>query len=238
MADNSPTSLSRREAVQPSLWDRLVDDLPGIVAETDRRRDELGRKVGLDRLERILDGGRRQLERETDLDEETRTEVAQLVQQLERRAFLEDRAVVVTPEILREAVRRDIEALFNIERLDSSALLTDREAERFETYRDRLADFPEVRRSVVNYGMPSFAGRSETDFDPEALARDIRDTLAVFEPRLKRNTIRVAVTFRPKEGMRIRIDGTLLLSPVAERFRLSTTVDLDNGRAQTRIEEV
>lgn len=238
MADNSPTSLSRREAVQPSLWDRLVDDLPGIVAETDRRRDELGRKVGLDRLERILDGGRRQLERETDLDEETRTEVAQLVQQLERRAFLEDRAVVVTPEILREAVRRDIEALFNIERLDSSALLTDREAERFETYRDRLADFPEVRRSVVNYGMPSFAGRSETDFDPEALARDIRDTLAVFEPRLKRNTIRVAVTFRPKEGMRIKIDGTLLLSPVAERFRLSTTVDLDNGRAQTRIEEV
>jgi type VI secretion system protein ImpF len=238
VAESTPTSLSRREAVQPSLWDRLVDDLPGIVAETDRRRDELGRGVGLDRLGRILDGGRRQLERETDLDEETRSEIAQLMQQLERRAFLEDRAVVVTPEILREAVRRDIEALFNIERLDSSALLTDREADRFETYRDRLADFPEVRRSVVNYGMPSFAGRAETDFDPDALARDIRDTLAVFEPRLKRNSIRVAVTFRPKEGMRINIDGTLLLSPVAERFRLSTTVDLDNGRAQTRIEEV
>jgi type VI secretion system protein ImpF len=238
VAENSPTSLSRREAVQPSLWDRLVDDLPGIVAETDRRRDELGRKVGLERWERILEGGRRQLERETDLDEDTRIEIAQLVQQLERRTFLEDRAVVVTPEVLREAVRRDIEALFNIERLESSALLSEREAQSFETYRDRLADFPEVRRSVINYGMPSFAGRTQTDFDAETLAREIRDTLAVFEPRLKRNSIKVAVTFHPKEGMRISIDGTLMLSPVAERFRLSTTVDLDNGRAQTRIEEV
>jgi type VI secretion system protein ImpF len=238
MSDAARPLQARREAVQPSLWDRLVDELPGIVAETDRRCVELGQKVGLDRLERILAGGRRLLERETDLDAELRAEVSQLMQQLERRAFLEDRAVVVTPEVLREAVRRDIEALFNIERLESSALLTEREAQSFETYRDRLADFPEVRRSVINYGMPAFAGRTQTDFDADTLAREIRDTLVVFEPRLKRNSIKVAVTFRPKEGMRIAIDGTLMLSPVAERFRLSTTVDLDNGRAQTRIEEV
>ncbi len=238
MAESNPTSLSRREAVQPSLWDRLVDDLPGIVAESDRRREELGREVGMDRLDRILSGGRRQLEREVDLDQKTRTSVATLISQFERRAFLENRAVIVTPEVLREAVRRDIEALFNIERFESGALLTDREQQDFVSSADRLADFPEVRRSVVNYGMPSFAGRTQSDFDIDALSREIRDTLAVFEPRLKRDSIRVTITFRPTEGMKILIDGTLLLSPVSERFRLSTSVDLDNGRAQTRVEEV
>lgn len=237
MSDATRPLQARREAVQPSLWDRLVDELPGIVSETDSRRVELGREVGLDRLDRLLDAGRRGLEREPDLSPETRAAIAQLILQMERRAFLEDRAVVVTPEVLREAVRRDIEMLFNIERLESGALMTDREAEAHSTTAERLADFPEVRRSVVNYGMPSFAGHTQADFDAEALARNIRDTLAVFEPRLKRDTIRVAVTFRPKEGMRVSIDATLMLSPAAERFRLATTVSLDDGRAETRIEE-
>ncbi len=238
MAESIPTAQSRREAVQPSLWDRLVDDLPGIVAETEQRRAELAEEVGAERLDRILEGGRRQLQRESDLGEDTRAEVAALISQLERRAFLEDRAVVVTPEVLREAVRRDIEMLFNIERLESDALLTDHEARWFETPGSRLADFPEVRRSVVNYGVPSFAGRSQSDFDAEALSREIRDTLAVFEPRLKRESIKVKITFKPAEGMRVEIDGTLMLSPVAERFRLATTIDLDSGQARTRIEDL
>jgi len=212
--------------------------LPGIVAETEQRRAELAEEVGAERLDRILEGGRRQLQRESDLGEDTRAEVAALISQLERRAFLEDRAVVVTPEVLREAVRRDIEMLFNIERLESDALLTDHEARWFETPGSRLADFPEVRRSVVNYGVPSFAGRSQSDFDAEALSREIRDTLAVFEPRLKRESIKVKITFKPAEGMRVEIDGTLMLSPVAERFRLATTIDLDSGQARTRIEDL
>jgi len=212
--------------------------LPGIVAETEQRRAELAEEVGAERLDRILEGGRRQLQRESDLGEDTRAEVAALISQLERRAFLEDRAVVVTPEVLREAVRRDIEMLFNIERLESDALLTDHEARWFETPGSRLADFPEVRRSVVNYGVPSFAGRSQSDFDAEALSREIRDTLAVFEPRLKRESIKVKITFKPAEGMRVEIEGTLMLSPVAERFRLATTIDLDSGQARTRIEDL
>jgi type VI secretion system protein ImpF len=93
-----------------------------------------------------------------------------------------------------------------------------------------------VRRSVVNFGAPSFAGRIESDFNPDALSREIRDVLAVFEPRLKRESIKVTVTFSPKTGMRIVVDGVLMLMPVAERLRLSTTVDLDSGRASTRVE--
>ena len=48
MAVTVAPGLSRREAVQPSLWDRLVDDLPGLVSETEIRRAELGAEVGED----------------------------------------------------------------------------------------------------------------------------------------------------------------------------------------------
>ena len=236
MAEKTQTPQSRREAVQPSLWDRLVDDLPGIVTETDRRRVELSARLGPDIVDRVLEGGRRALDREDEIDEPDRRALAQLLKQMERRIFLESRAVVVTGEVLREAVRRDIEALFNIERLAAQTLMTDREADVHETPADLLADFPQAARSVVNYGAPAFAGRTETDFDREALAREIRDTLAVFEPRLKRDTIKVTVSFGAKTGMRIDVDGTLMVLPVAERLRLSTTVDLDSGRAATRVE--
>ena len=33
----------KREAVQPSLWDRLVNDLPGLTSEIDGLRQRAGR---------------------------------------------------------------------------------------------------------------------------------------------------------------------------------------------------
>jgi len=224
---------SRREAVQPSLWDRLVDDLPGLVAETDALRAEMEGRLGAERVERLVIGGMRAVEREPELDEETRKRLVHLAARQIERLRLENRGIVVTPEVLREAVRRDIEALFNIERLEVRPLLSDREQADLEAPADLLADFPEVRRSVLNYGVPSFAGHTGSDFDRDALARDIKEVLAVYEPRLKRDTIRVQVRISPKTGMRIDIDGMLLLSPVPERLHLSTTIDLDNGHAVT-----
>lgn len=238
MAEQTPTLQSRREAVQPSLWDRLVDDLPGIISETDRRQAELSAQIGAERLEGIVAIGIRGVERETDLTALQRRELHLLVGQLERRTFLEQRGIVVTAAVLREAVRRDIEALFNIERYESSVQLTDLETEAIEQPTDIIAEFPQSRRSVLNYGVPSFSGNRARDFDLDALARELREVIAVFEPRLKRDTIRVKVDIGDAMGMRIAIEGTLMLSPIAERLRLSTTVNLDNGRASTVVEEV
>ncbi len=237
MVDATPTPQSRREAVQPSLWDRLVDDLPGIVTETDRRQADLAAAIGAERLGDILSDGMRGIERDPDLTDQQRREVGLLISQLERRAFLELRGIVVTPDILREAVRRDIEALFNVERFQSRPILTDLELQGREAPEDLIADFPQARLSVLNYGVPAFSGRRAADFDLDALARELREVVAVFEPRLKRDTIRVKVGTGDKLGMRIQIEGTLLLSPVPERLRLSTTIDLDSGRAATSLEE-
>jgi type VI secretion system protein ImpF len=237
MVDATPTLQSRTEAVQPSLWDRLVDDLPGIVSETDRQKADLITRIGATKMNAVLADGARTIETDDDLDPDTRRELHLFLTRMARRAFLEDRGIVVNASVLREAVRRDIEALFNVERFESSLQLTDLEAQTLETPANLIADFPHARRSVLNYGVPSFAGRSITDFDLAALAKELREVIAVFEPRLKRDTIRVKVAQGDRTGMKIEVDAMLMLSPVPERLRLSTVIDLDSGRAITAVED-
>lgn len=237
MVDATPTPQSRTEAVQPSLWDRLVDDLPGIVAETDRQRADLVARLGSAKVDAVLSGGTRAIETDDDFDPDTRRDLHQFLTQMARRGFLEERGIVVNAQVLREAVRRDIEALFNVERFESGLQLSDLEQIGYETPQDIIADFPHVRRSVLNYGVPSFSGRSMSDFDLAALAKELREVIAVFEPRLKRDSIRVKVAQGESTGMKIELDAVLMLSPVPERLRLSTMIDLDNGRATTAVED-
>lgn len=231
----NPTA--RRETVQPSLWDRLVDDLPGLVAETSSLQDELAQQMSSTDLEACLQGGAREIERRDALSDDIKRKLHFLVSRLQAKQHLQRRGIVVTADVLREAVRRDIEALFNIERLEAQYLLTDQEGENFESPADLLANFPEVRSSVLNYGVPSFSGHSRTDFDKVGLEKDLQNLLGVYEPRLKKGSIKVTVVTDKKLGMRIEIDGILMLSPVHERLRLSTTIDLDNGFATTSVEE-
>lgn len=229
---------SLREAVQPSLWDRLVDELHGLGAETAALRRELARKLGgMAEVELLLADGARSIEMDDSLDDETRRRAFQLAALQKRQQRLEEGGVIVTPDVLREAVRRDIEMLFNIERFESRYLLSEREMAKATIPEDLLQDYPEVRRSVVNYGVPSFSGRHGSDFDAEALSRELVEVLRIFEPRLKRDTVKVRVQASDKTGLKIEIDALLMLSPVPERLRLSTMIDLDNGRAITSMEE-
>ncbi len=229
---------ARQELVQPSLWDRLVNDLPGVMAETDSLYAELQKELGPDfDLDQLVEGGTRAVERHTDLSEETRQRLHFLVTKSQRRRKLEQSGVVVDSDTLREAVRRDIEMLFNIERMEADFLLTDNERRTTQTTEQQLSDFPQVRTSVLNYGVPSFSGRRGSDFNKDDLERELRHVLNTYEPRLKRNTVRVKVSIGEKTGMRIDIDGVLLLSPVPERLKLSTAIDLDNGQAATTIED-
>ncbi|PWJ16559.1 type VI secretion system baseplate subunit TssE [Jannaschia seohaensis] len=236
---DSASLVARQEAVQPSLWDRLVDDLPGLLAERgDLHRDLTAILGDAAQVDALVAGGMRAIEARDDLDEATRRLAHRLAAVSVRQRRLEEGGVVVTPDVLREAVRRDIEMLFNVERLEAEFLLTDREHRDRETPAEMLADYPNVRSSVVNYGVPSFSGRSGSDFDKDGLAAEIKKVLAIYEPRLKRDSIRVKVQTGDKTGLRIDIDGILMLSPVPERLRLSTTIDLDSGAASTALDTV
>ncbi len=230
--------VARSEAVQPSLWDRLQDDLPGLVSEIASLRETLLDELGDDfDLDGLLEGGLPGLRRNTTLNETAYHLAHQFVAKTQECDHLESRGVVVTPDVLREAVRRDIEMLFNVERLEMRYFLTDREMQDHEDPADLLADFPHVRTSVLNYGVPTFSGRKGTDFDRDTLAKTLREVLQTFEPRLKPDSIKVKVNFAEKVGIRVEIDAILMMSPVAERLKLSTVIDLESGRASTSQED-
>jgi len=232
------SSRAKREAVQPSLWDRLVNDLPGLTSEIDGLRQLLQDELGAERLDTLLAGSARAIDADTELTPDQKRRLHRLAFQAEHRAEIESRGVVVSARVLREAVRRDIEALFNTERFEAFPLFSDIEREQAPDNPLSLADFPEVRRSVVNYGVPSFSGRSSRDFDRDGLAREIRAILATFEPRLKESATTVTVTLGDKSvGLKIEIDAVLIMTPTPERMRLRTTVNLDNGLARTEFGE-
>ena len=227
-------AVARSEAVQPSLWDRLVDDLPGIVTDIEALRKDLTKELGPKAdLDALVEDGIAGLRRRSDLEERSYKLAQALILKCAEHSRIQASGVVVTPEVLREAVRRDIEMLFNIERLQADYLLTEEEELTVTSPDTLLDDFPEVRSSVLNFGVPSFSGRKGSDFDKNDLAREIRQVLRNFEPRLRSDTIKVEVSHAEKEGMRIDIDAVLLLSPVPERLRLSTMIDLENGQAST-----
>jgi type VI secretion system protein ImpF len=227
-----------REAVQPSLWDRLVNDLPGVTSEIAGLRDSLAEEIGAARVDALVAAGARAIEADPLLAPRQKERLSRLLSSERRRAELEARGIVVSPDILREAVRRDIEVLFNSERFESRPMLSAREEAVTGDRPPSLADYPEVRRSVVNFGVPPFAGRSTRDFDRDALARELRAVLAVFEPRLKESSTRVTVSLSEKTGVVIEIDGLLVMTPAPERLRLRTLVDLESGRAETSLREI
>ncbi len=225
MAQGPTTVQARREAVQPSLWDRLVDDLPGLVSETEIRRREIGAEIGT--AAGVADRGRcpRRRAGAGPWPRQAR-EVVQFLGLIARRAFLEERGVMVTADVLREVSAATLRNCSGSSALAPGSFGRMPSAGAQEDPQDLLADFPHVSRSVLNYGVPSFSGRRAKDFEPEVLARELKDVVATFEPRLKRDTIRVTVDTGGRDGLKVKIEGVLMLSPVPERLRLSTTSTL------------
>ena len=66
-------SVARKEAVQPSLWDRLVDEIPSISAEHEALVRDLTKALGdAEQVTALVGDGTRAIERRDDLDEDTK----------------------------------------------------------------------------------------------------------------------------------------------------------------------
>jgi type VI secretion system protein ImpF len=117
---------------------------------------------------------------------------------------------------LREAVLRDLRWLFNSSGIDD---VVDLEA------------FPEVRRSVLSYGLRSMAGKPVSSIDTVEVARRIRDVITFFEPRLSG----VRVTPEVREGepdtmtLAFVVEAELWGQPVAQHVSLRTSIDVESG---------
>ncbi|MEA3178493.1 MAG: type secretion system protein ImpF [Gammaproteobacteria bacterium] len=117
---------------------------------------------------------------------------------------------------LRECVLRDLGWLFNSINLEST---------------QDLQSVPQVASSVLNFGLPSFAGRMASSINPMESADRLRRVIELFEPRLS------AVRVKPQPRSEDESDGTLEFTieaqlwshPQPQQLELHTRIDIMTG---------
>jgi len=134
----------------------------------------------------------------------------------ERRESQEKR--VLPLRRLRAAVMRDLSWLLNSVNLEAT---------------EDLAPYPEVARSVLNYGLPELSGQSVSGLDQAAIERTLREAIATFEPRILPGTLRVrTVALRDRtshHSVGFEVEGELWAQPVPVHLLLRTEVEFETG---------
>lgn len=124
---------------------------------------------------------------------------------------------VISMPRYKEFVVRDLQWLFN-----ASAQVPDEVPGGFQ-----ISDYPEARRSVINYGLRQLCGVTAPDM--AVLERDLSDVLKFFEPRILRHTLTLRAS-QDRHLVSFELNAELWAEPVPERLHVQTLVDLENGQ--------
>ncbi len=196
---------SRAKAYLPSLLDRLADSW----SERDAVEQIYHRLQQLERQLADLDKNAR--EQRTALEQQHQ-------QQLERLELMN--GLTRTWDDIRECVRRDLEWLFNAHGYAPAGDLDSR---------------PHCRRSVINYGLPDLTGRTAASIDARALERQLEETIAAFEPRILRQTLKVRLDLDASDldhnSLILEIRGRLWTEPTPLYLHLKSRLDLEDDVA-------
>jgi type VI secretion system protein ImpF len=130
-------------------------------------------------------------------------------------------ARVVSVQKLRQAVLRDLTWLLNTPNLTST---------------DDLSEYPEIQRSVLNFGVPSYSGMVQARLEPYEIERAIQDALLRFEPRLLGKSVKVKLLGTGDDGdhnsLQLQITAELWAQPVPLRMFMKTELDIELGAAR------
>lgn len=145
------------------------------------------------------------------LDRLTDEEPGKSVESRERR--------VLTINKLRECVLRDLGWLLN------TGSPTDTEM---------LEECPEVKSSVLNYGIRDLAGNTASGVEVRDVERMVRQAILDFEPRILPHSVRIrAVIARGqmnRNALGFEIEGQLWAQPLPLQLFLKTELDLETGQ--------
>jgi type VI secretion system protein ImpF len=83
---------------------------------------------------------------------------------------------VITEDLLRREVSRDLEALLNTVALESTIDMT---------------DLPYARRSIINFGIPDISHRTIDEIGVNHIPNEIKEAIMNYEPRLARASLQV-----------------------------------------------
>ena len=142
---------------------------------------------------------------------------------------LEARAL--TRNQLRAAVLRDIGWLLNAIRIEPGPLSL--EEEEAEAWRNA----PLARQSVLNFGLPGFAGTSMSRAKVAAIEQAVTQAIKVFEPRVDPKTLQVQLKQEVRNQhntVEMVIRAQMWGQPVPLELLLSASMDPDTGTTQLR----
>jgi type VI secretion system protein ImpF len=130
------------------------------------------------------------------------------------------RSVARTPiseSMLRREVARDLDALMNTIAFESA---------------EDLSGFDQVRKSILNYGLPDIAHRSIDEHSVDDIQDEIKMALMNYEPRLARDSIRAyRDTTVGTEELRVRfvVQAELHCEPVNVPVEFVADIEPEGG---------
>jgi type VI secretion system protein ImpF len=123
----------------------------------------------------------------------------------------------ISESLLRREVARDLDSLMNTIAFESA---------------EDLSGLDQVRKSILNYGLPDIAHRSIDEHSVDDIENEIKKALMNFEPRLARDSIRAS---RDKavgvEELKVRflVQAVLYCEPVNVPVEFVADFELDSG---------
>jgi type VI secretion system protein ImpF len=117
---------------------------------------------------------------------------------------------------LRTTVRRELNWILNTTNLDAV---------------QDLEPYPEVASSVLNYGVPDLAGKTLTPAVVRARAREIRDAIRRFEPRMDPEHLDVDALPTPERANAVTyvIRGDITAAVQAMPVEFKTDIEVDTA---------
>jgi len=130
---------------------------------------------------------------------------------------------IVSLRRYRAGVLRDMDWLLNTGSLGSS---------------EDLSEFDEVRRSVLNYGIPDPCGTTASGLNPRQFERMLLDAVRTFEPRVLPDSLSIHVHSSGGEmehnALAFTIQGDLWALPTPDPLYVRTELDLDTGQCELK----
>lgn len=204
-------SRSAKKSLLPSLLDRLTDDDRALqrVTEIDRALADLEQSmVELRQAEKKL---------ASEDYESKKQKLDSRRSDLLTQSMLARNSIMSMDEI-RSCVKRDLDWLFNSHQYSPL---------------EELDDFPEVRKSVLNFGLPDMAGKTVSGSDVNMLEKLLKQVIIDFEPRILKRSLKVRINQEGSQSdhnaLLFEIEGELWSQPVPLYLHLQTELQLDDG---------
>ena len=129
---------------------------------------------------------------------------------------------VLSMNKLRQSVLRDVSWLLNTDSMDSVVDLT---------------NYPEVGRSVLNYGIKDLAGRTSVGANLSEIEKGLKQAINNFEPRILPNTLSVQVLSSDQmnhQALSFDIEASLWARPLPLHLYLRTEINKITGDVNLR----